>query len=195
MLLLWQRTQCFQNPTHELEKPDNTPLKLNFYDHPPQLNIDEQLACYRLLLEGKEGVQYWNYSSHEWIDWTIWACGIYPLSHPGVASPTLLRRKPAPAQPKCRPWKDAVEVPLGAWFRDKRNSPTGYCIALSINQRGVTMITADTGLFRYSFSELLQCTEHSIDHGKTWSVCGVKIEDPAVTGSLNSQRAVLIGAS
>ena len=91
----------------------------------PELNIDEQLQCLRLMYEDKSGVQYWSRSRKEWKDWDVWSCAIYPRCHPGVESPTILRLKPTK---KFVPWTQDT-CPLGTQVQEKNSTWTALITA------------------------------------------------------------------
>jgi hypothetical protein len=107
---------------------------------------------------GKQ-IQYRPLSNpeHEWRD----------TETPQWSEFTEYRIKP---EPKLRPWK-REEVPLDAWFRNKKHSVWFKLISISHNDVG--FISINDGFSSATFEHLLETAEHSIDGGKTWLPCGV----------------------
>lgn len=140
----------------------------------PQLNIDEQLACYRLLLEGKwKEVQVWSEHFQKWLDKAndSFCHNIKPFSV------ELLRRKPAPPQPKYRPWKDAGEVPLGAWLKVNNVNGKYQYLLVSKNEESFFLVNGCGKVNEITFSEGFRLYVHSIDQGRNWLPCGVEVKE------------------
>lgn len=126
----------------------------------PELNIEEQLKCYRLLLEER-------YEMVEWHNVRGWrTCTESSLLKTGLGTVrkyanNVLRLKP---QPKYRPWK-VEEVPLGAWIKIDAIR-VGIICGADANQLFI-------GFKCVSYDTAFNCGKCSQDQGKTWSVCGV----------------------
>jgi len=77
-------------------------------------------------------------------------------------------RLPEPPKPVWRPWK-AEEVPLLAWVRYKtqRDAPCSLILARGKELVGCTYKD-------WTFKDIFDQCEHSVDGGKTWNPCGVQ---------------------
>lgn len=80
----------------------------------------------------------------------------------------FLRVKPYPTY---RPWKPE-EVPVGALIHRKDRKWTSLVLGIC---DGKILLCFYNRIESYSFTSLLEATEHSPDHGKTWLPCGVAI--------------------
>lgn len=69
-----------------------------------------------------------------------------------------------------RPWK-MNEVPLGAWIR--HNEEPNACVALIV---GCSPTLIGMGRQEVSYVTVLDEAEFSVDGGKTWNICGTKLE-------------------
>jgi hypothetical protein len=93
-----------------------------------------------------------------------WLPGVFTQQNPNYK----FRLAPVPPAKKWRPWT-AEEVPVGAQVRYKNNN-------LSIRMLIVSNVQPHF-LGEKSFwtlGDLFCLMEHSIDGGKTWSVCGIE---------------------
>lgn len=76
-----------------------------------------------------------------------------------------------PPAKKWRAWT-AEEVPVGAVTRPKYGGDVLMIVGRFSNG---ALLAGDGGI--YPFDDLLERREHSIDHGKTWLLCGVKVAE------------------
>lgn len=146
----------------------------------PELNIDEQLACYKLLLEGKfEEVEYRFDTWDHWETVVPNMAARFP-SGPHISSEFFLRRKPTHKPPTYRPWKDASEVEFEALFRSKADHRDRHWdFIMTYYESANTFYLKFYSIVFYDIhaAELLENFEHSLDHGQTWKPCGVLVEE------------------
>lgn len=138
----------------------------------PELNIEEQLKCYRLLLEGKHDQVECRYLT--WGKDEPWLT-VEPnmaVRVPGTdEEPTQFRFRLKP-QPKYRPWK-VEEVPVGAIMKAHQAS-TGPALITDVFRGKIRFGRDGEVTLEYA---LTGAYEYSLDQGKTWQPCGVLSND------------------
>jgi len=83
----------------------------------------------------------------------------------------LFRVASEPPAKRFRPWTPE-EVPVGAQVRYKGNSKSIRMLIVCDREPDLLGISS-----HWKLQDLLASMEHSIDNGKTWSVCGVEVSE------------------
>jgi hypothetical protein len=87
----------------------------------------------------------------------------------GCRNEYKFRLAPEPPAKRYRPWTPE-EVPLDAWYRTSLKSISRLCAVTETRVKACS--TGDW----FTYEQLWDLAEHSIDNGKTWLPCGVEVE-------------------